>query len=125
MQWLEKKHAKDWFSGVELTSDIIGKDNDVQIHHIFPKKILKEVGISRKDRDEIANLAFLGAKPNRSISASLPEKYLDEIATYHPERLTTQCIPMDRNLWKVKNFQKFLKVRRDLLAEAVNKLIAS
>ena len=118
-----KNHAKDWFTGVELTRDVIGKDNDIQIHHIFPKKILKENGINRRDRDEIANLAFLGAKPNRRISASLPEKYLNEIVKSHPERLESQCIPIDKSLWKIENFQKFLEERRQLLAKAVNKLL--
>ena len=119
----KKNHAKDWFTGVELTSDVIGKDNSIQDHHIFPQKILRENGIDRKDRDEIANLAFLGANPNRRISASLPEKYLNEIAKSHPERLESQCIPMDKSLWKIENFQKFLEKRRQLLAEAVNKLL--
>ena len=122
---VRKNHAKDWFSGVELTRDVIGKDNDIQTHHIFPKKVLKEHGVSRKDRDEIANLAFLGAKPNRSISASYPEEYLNKIAGSHPERLITQCIPMNKILWKVENFQKFLETRRKMLSEAVNKLLAA
>ena len=122
---IRKNHAKEWFSGVEITHDVIGKDNKIQTHHIFPKKVLKEQGVSRKDCNEIANLAFLGAKPNQSISANYPEKYLNDIASSHPERLKSQCIPMDKNLWKVKNFQKFLEARREMLAEAVNKLIAT
>ena len=122
---VKKNHAKDWFSGVELSKDTVGKDNNIQTHHVFPKKVLKESGISRKDRDEIANLAFLSAKPNRNISASKPEEYLKEIANSNPKRLKDQHIPMDQNLWKVENFQKFLEIRRKLLAEAVNKLLAA
>ena len=121
----KKNHAKDWFSGIELSKDVVGKDNNIQTHHIFPKKVLKESGISRKDRDEIANLAFLSAKPNRNISSSRPEEYLKKIVNSNPERLKAQHIPMDQDLWKVENFQKFLEARRKMLAEAVNKLLAA
>ena len=118
-----KEGARDWFTGVVLASDNVGSDHDIQIHHIFPKKILNELRIPRKDRDEVANLAFLAAKPNRQISKTPPEKYLAEIAKDHPERLDAQCIPMDRNLWKLDRFYDFLAERRKLLAEAVNKLL--
>src|SRR2546426_5359484 len=38
--------------------------------------VLKKAGASRKDRDEIANLAFLAARPNKKISNRPPEEYL-------------------------------------------------
>jgi hypothetical protein len=118
-----KRSAKDWFKGIGLGTDVVGEDHEVQVHHIFPKALLKEAGISRKDRDEIANLAFLAARPNRQISKRPPEEYLAEIARHHPGRLEAQCIPMDRNLWKLENFGRFLIARRQLLAAAVNELI--
>ncbi len=116
--------AKDWFTGVGLATDVVGADHDVQIHHIFPKAVLRQAGAARKDRDEIANLAFLGARPNRKISSRPPVEYLAEIAAKHPERLEAQCVPMDRSLWAVERFQDFLAERRRLLTEAVNKLLA-
>ncbi|MGH9315518.1 MAG: GmrSD restriction endonuclease domain-containing protein [Thermoanaerobaculia bacterium] len=118
-----KNGAKDWFTGVGLATDVVGADHEVQIHHVFPKALLKEVGVSRKDRDEIANLAFLAAKPNRKISSRPPQLYLAEIADKHPDRLTAQSIPSDRELWKLDRFQDFLAARRELLAAAVNDLI--
>ena len=120
-----KRSAKDWFTGVSLATDVVGEDHDVQVHHIFPKALLKQVGVSRRDRDEIANLAFLAARPNRKISARPPEQYLLEIADKHPDRLEAQCIPMDHSLWKLEHYQDFLKIRREMLASAVNELIES
>ena len=104
---------------------MIGDDHEIQIHHIFPKALLRELKVKRKDIDEIANLAFLAAKPNRQISKQMPEKYLAEIADKHPDRLKAQCIPMDRNLWKLNRYQEFLAERRLLLADAINRLIES
>jgi hypothetical protein len=118
-----KRGAKDWFKGITLGSDMVGSDHEMQVHHVFPKAVLKERGVSRKDRDEIANLAFLAARPNRQISKRLPEVYLAEIASQHPDRLEAQCVPVDRELWKLENFEKFLASRRQLLATAVNDLL--
>lgn len=64
-------------------------------------------------------------KPNRQISAKQPSDYLAAIADKHPERLIAQCIPMDRELWKVDRFQDFLAARRALLATSINELIAN
>lgn len=115
--------AKDWFKGVSLTTDVIGDDHEVQIHHVFPKALLRERGVRRKDIDEIANLAFLAARPNRQISKSPPDVYLAQIADAHPQRLVAQCIPMDRALWKLERYQDFLAERRKLLAKSINDLI--
>jgi hypothetical protein len=119
----KKRGAKDWFKGIALGTDAIGEDHQIEIHHIFPKALLKERGERRKDIDEIANLAFLMARPNKQISKREPDAYLSEIADKHPERLVAQSVPMDRKLWKLDRFQDFLAARRKLLAEAVTKLL--
>jgi hypothetical protein len=118
-----KRAAKDWFKGVALTTDVVGADHEIQVHHVFAKTLLNAAGVRRKDRDEIANLAFLAAKPNRQISAKPASEYLPAIADAHPERLVAQCIPMDRSLWKIERFQDFLAARRELLAESINDLL--
>lgn len=121
----KKNGAKDWFYGIAVGKDAAGDEHKVEIHHVFPKKVVKELKVSRKDRDEIANLAFLARRPNEKISATPPDEYLPQIAKHHPDRLRAQCIPMDSELWKPKNFHKFLAERRRLLADEVNALIAS
>jgi hypothetical protein len=119
-----KRGAKDWFTGVALATDVVGPDHEIEVHHIFPKAVLKKSGVSRKDRDEIANLAFLASRPNKKISSRPPNEYLAEIADKHPGRLEAQSIPMERGLWQVERFQDFLAARRELLATAVSGLIA-
>jgi hypothetical protein len=119
-----QRGAKDWFTGVALATDVVGADHDVEVHHVFPKALLNKAGVSRRDRDEIANLAFLAARPNKKISNKQPAEYLAEIADRHPDRLESQSIPMDRSLWRVECFQDFLAARRELLATAVSRLIA-
>lgn len=117
----KRKAAKDWFTGVALSRDMVGPDHQIEVHHIFPKAVLKREGVSRHDRDEIANLVFLAAKPNKTISATLPEKYLPTIPV---DRLKAQCVPTDPSLWKLERYHDFLATRRGLLAAAINELIA-
>jgi len=119
----KKRNAKDWFKGMALSRDVVGEDHQIEIHHIFPKALLKQAGMKRKDIDEIANLAFLMARPNKQISKREPVEYLAEIADKHPDRLTAQCIPMSRELWRLDRFQDFLAERRRLLAKAVTDLL--
>jgi len=38
--------------------------------------------------------------------------------------LEKQCIPMDRELWKLENFEKFLEARRQLLTDRLNAFLA-
>lgn len=119
-----KRAAKDWFTGIPIGKDVVGTAQKVEFHHIFAKAVLRGKA-SRKDRDEIANLAFLSAKPNKTISARPPGEYLPEIAGKHVDRLEAQCIPMNPELWRVERFQDFLAERRALLSAAVNDLIAT
>lgn len=118
----KRKGAKDWFTGVSLSKDMVGPDHQIEVHHIFPKAILKREGVSRHDRDEIANLVFLAAKPNKTISASPPEEYLKKIPV---DRLKAQCVPTDPKLWKLNRYQEFLTKRRELLADGINELIGA
>jgi len=82
-----KRGAKDWFRGIALSKSVAGQDHEIEVHHIFPKALLKEAGVRRKDIDEIANLAFLMARANKQISKREPIEYLSEIAEKHPDRL--------------------------------------
>lgn len=119
----KKRGAKDWFKGMALSQDVAGEDHQVEIHHIFPKALLKERGERRKDIDEIANLAFLMVRPNKQINKREPLEYLSEIADEHPDRLIAQSVPMERRLWTLDKFQDFLAARRQLLAKAVTDLL--
>ena len=39
-------HAKDWGTGLELSSSLLGQMSSLDVHHIFPKKILYEGSIT-------------------------------------------------------------------------------
>ncbi len=112
--------AQDWFNGV-----VIGSGQKLELHHIFPKKLLREEYDLKTDSrtvDQVANLAFLSRRANTRISTKSPNEYLPDIA---PQRLKAQSVPMDPNLWTLDRFQDFLLRRRESLAESINSLLNS
>ena len=55
---LRQNGAKDWLSGLKLSSKHVGKSHKLQFHHIFPKSLLKKEGLERNEINEIANHGF-------------------------------------------------------------------
>ena len=113
-------HARDWATGIELANSLLGKQNKLQVHHIFPKAVLYKHGYSRADVNALANYAFLTQETNLLISDRLPTEYMPKFAAKHPGALESGWIPMDACLWEVDRYKDFLAARRDLLARAAN-----
>lgn len=108
--------AVDWWTGTMLSSTNLGNANLLELHHIFPKAIVNQIH-SRRDVNEIANLAFLSQQANRQIGKQEPTVYLPSV---DEERLRRQFIPLDQALWQKERFQDFLAERRQLLATGMN-----
>jgi hypothetical protein len=113
-------HARDWLTGNELSNHILGNLTQLQIHHIFPKGLLYKNGYSKPVVNAIANFTFLTQETNIYISDRSPDEYFEEIIAKNPGVLESHWIPMDKKLWKVKNYLEFLSIRRELLAQAAN-----
>ena len=117
--------ARDWGSGVKLTSSLLGKLNALEVHHIFPKALLYRNDYSRSEVNAVANFCFLTKDTNLQISDKDPETYFAEIAEKRPGALESQWIPVDRDLWRTENYRDFLEARKRLLADATNNFLAS
>ena len=72
---------------------------------------------------EITNRAVLTEIANRNKSNDMAEQYLTEISDEFPDALKLQCVPEDRELWKLENFEVFLENRRVQLALELNKFL--
>jgi len=117
------QNATDWFKGIKLHRDSFNDNQNIEYHHIFPKKLLDAKGVDRYLRDEMANIAFLSQKANRRIMATEPAEYLAAIAESSPNRLEAQFVPMDEELWQIDRFDDFLEARRAMLAEKMNEIL--
>jgi len=105
------------------------------IHHIFPRDLLKKAGLTRSQYNQIANYAYtqeetnikVGNKPPRAYFAKIqaqcnggPLKY-GAIADMETLRgnLAANCVPEAIMEMDVEQFDEFLKRRRELMAEKV------
>lgn len=118
-------HARDFETGIELTSHLLGRLSNLQVHHIFPKALLYNHGYDRQDVNAIANFTFLTQETNLLVSDREPEEYFEYFENKQPGVLESHWIPLDRNLWRVENYEDFLTARRELLAHAANNLLDS
>jgi hypothetical protein len=121
------EQAQDLISGIALHKQLLGKLSSLQVHHIFPKKVLKDAGYERGEINAVANFCFLTRESNLYISKREPKDYFEEIVERlgHEDALLSQWIPLDRELWEVKNYRQFLEARRELLASASNEFLIS
>ncbi len=116
----------DWVNHLDLSSPI-GKEFQVQQHHIFPKSVLEEAGYNTgKNKEhynkvhEIANRVPLTKSTNLFITNKKPSEYLDEIEKNNPGNLKKFLIPDNSEMWKVENYELFLKRRKELIVDAIN-----
>jgi len=112
--------ARDLCSGIEIKHGLLGKMQQLEVHHIFPKAFLYKHGYNKSDVNAVANFCLLTKDCNLEISDKEPSEYLPHYARKHPGVLASQWIPEDPRLWQPENFREFLETRRSLLAQAAN-----
>jgi hypothetical protein len=115
--------AKDWNTNLEISINHSGKQDKLQFHHIFPTAYMKKKAkdLDMPSTNDIANLAFIGGKTNREISDKAPSDYLKPfLASPNIVQLEKQAIPTDIELLKPESFDKFLKLRREMITKRLN-----
>lgn len=117
--------AKDWGLGIPLKKGLLGRNSSLEVHHIFPRALLKKHGYDKTQINAVANFCFLTKDTNLLISDADPAVYFEQIESRHPGALASQWIPMNRELWQVERYPEFLAERRKLLAQAANEFLNS
>jgi len=116
-------HARDWGTGDELSNHLLGHLSTLQIHHIFPKKLLYDAGYQKREVNAIANFTFLTQETNLEVSKRDPMEYFPHFEERTPGSIASHWIPTDPGLWKTENYLEFLAKRRTLLADAANRFL--
>ncbi len=117
-------NARDWEDQLSISLKHSGTTHKLQFHHIFPKALLEKVGMPPQRINDICNMAFIGERTNKRISDKEPAIYLpDVIKKGGANKLDKQCIPNDKSLWEMDAYEDFLKVRRKLVAERLNRFL--
>jgi hypothetical protein len=118
--------AEDFRTGQRYNNTVFFDEN-VDIHHIFPKDWCHGKKIPAAVYDSIINKTPLSARTNRIIGGSAPSVYLEKLAresSQEPgatgvleERLRSHLI--DPTLTRIDDFEKFMKARQRALAEVI------
>lgn len=102
------------------------------IHHIFPRDLLKKAGLTRSQYNQIANYAYTQEEINIKIGNKPPRAYFADIqaqcnggpmkygaiadANTLKANLAVNCVPEAVMLMDVAQFDDFLRQRRELMA---------
>ncbi|WP_198320859.1 GmrSD restriction endonuclease domain-containing protein [Azohydromonas aeria] len=121
-----------------LSRDVTVRDlvtNLGDVHHIFPRKLLKDAGKTRTEYNQIANYAFMQDSINIKIGSKSPDVYfagvmaqcegqplklgsIDHIENLHAN-LNANCLPHDVVKMTVADYPEFLSMRRALMARKI------
>jgi hypothetical protein len=128
--YLKSRNAVCLTTGVSLRKPM-GKKYQLELDHIFPYSLLKKAGYGHGNRvkyalaQEFTNRAILTQVANRTKSNTSAADYLSDARERFPHALELQCIPEDEDLWKIENYDQFLRVRRQTLADRLNGFLDS
>ena len=126
MRWyLKSRNAVCLTTGISLRRNM-GSKYQLELDHIFPYSLLKKAGYGHGNRvkyalaQEFTNRAVLTQVANRTKSNTAAADYLGNVREQFPHALELQCIPQEEELWQIENYERFLKVRREMLAQRLN-----
>lgn len=150
---LDTSVASSPFFGVYLASQVKAKDhglfskNDTienliktrgDVHHIFPKDLLKKAGLGRSQYNRLPNLCFIDQPSNIKISNKQPSDYFnavrDQVRNSKKSaiggmeseedlliNLRQNCVPDSIFDAKLKAFEDFVQERKQLMAKKIKK----
>jgi hypothetical protein len=96
----------------------------IERHHLFPKAYLTQQGVEQRQRNSIANYAYVEWPKNMQIGARAPAEYWPDVSAQikDQDRLNRQmdwhALPAD---WHNMAYEDFLQERRKLIARKVAK----
>jgi hypothetical protein len=114
--------------------------NRSDVHHVFPRDLLKKQGLPRGRYNQIANYVLAQSEINIAIGNRPPETYFGEAieqaaggskrygAITDPHELeanlASHCIPAALRRGKAMPYDEFLSQRRQLMAERIRQYVA-
>jgi hypothetical protein len=120
LSMIRDRDARDWLSNSPLDGSVVGHGAALHVHHFFPKSLLnKQPKMKRSEVNTFGNYTIISATTNLDVTTEEPGTYLPRLGVSR-EQLARQCIPFDRQLWRVPRYKDFLARRCKLLAEEAN-----
>jgi hypothetical protein len=129
MCWYFKSRGAVCFTTGLAIRQAMGKQYKLESDHIFPYSRLKRAGYNKENRfkyalaQELTNRAILTQVANRTKSSMDAAIYLASVQTRFPRALSLQSVPANQELWKIENYENFLRARRKDLAAEMNRFM--
>jgi hypothetical protein len=120
---LRNRNAKDWERGTPLDGTVVGHNAKLQVHHFFPRALLRRHEWDNDWIETFANYTVISASTNLNATMEEPATYLSRAKVGEAE-LDAQCIPSDRSLWRIDKYEEFISARTKLLAVRANEFLA-
>ncbi len=106
------RNARDWFTGLHVYDRATGRSAGGERHHVFPKKVLEQAGMTDSRRiNAVANRVLLTRKAPLEIRKSSPADYLPHVHETQPDALRAQSVPLDTELWEPQRRAALRRVR--------------
>ena len=106
-----------------LSGDFDSNRSALERHHLFPKAYLTKLGYTDdKDRNQIANFAYIEWEDNMEIEDNSPEVYFKPIFEKkipEEERKNVMSIHALPENWYAIDYKEFLNARRKLMAKVI------
>ena len=124
---LMRSGAKDFLSG-EPFDQAVFFDENVDIHHIFPRKWCEDRGIDAAVFNSIINKTPLASRTNRMLGGVAPSRYLDRLSkggsgspALNDDALTSilRSHEIDPELLQADDFGRFFDDRRERLLRLI------
>jgi hypothetical protein len=128
-----KAKDKGFLSKDITVYDLIDQAGDV--HHIFPRDYLKKNNLKRGEYNQIANYVYMQSEINIKIGNKAPKHYFGDlkeqctggqikyggITDYNEllDNLRMNCIPEEIFDMDIKDYNEFLRLRRELIAKKI------
>ncbi len=119
---LRDRDARDWKTKVPLDGSVVGRNASLNIHHFFPRSLLRKHDYAADEINTFANYTVLSFGGNLDVGTEEPSTYMKRL-NISARDLHAQCIPEDTALWHVDRYKEFLTTRRKLLAENANEFL--
>lgn len=126
---LVRDGSLDFHTGQKITTQLI-LDENIEDHHVFPRKYLEKKGVSADEINCILNRTLIDGKTNRTISNKAPSKYLGDIEKVLGSKklkgiLESHLLPEpDHASFKDDNFPAFTSEREKIFAHKIEEAIS-
>jgi hypothetical protein len=111
-----KNEATDWTGRLLIERSF----NELDRHHIFPRDPLRQIIDDDVTINHIGNLTFIDRNFNEELQDRLPDDYLTNI---DEDVLKRHFIPLDKELWKLDQYEQFIQQRAELMWQGVESLL--